>query len=149
MRLMCLDVGERRIGVALSDADERLAYGHGVIRRGNLNEDLATLERLVAEEEVGTVVVGLPRSLDGSLGRQAERVQSFAARLAARLSVPLVFWDERLSTVAAERALREAGFSGRERRQRVDEQAAVLILDGYLGFRQHQADAGGADTEYR
>ncbi|MHB1131479.1 MAG: Holliday junction resolvase RuvX [Chloroflexota bacterium] len=147
MRLMCLDVGQRRIGVALSDAEERLAYGHGVVHRGNLRTDLDSLAATVETEEVELVVLGLPRSLSGHLGPQAERVQRFGAALAARLAVPIVYWDERLSTVAADRALREAGLSGRARRERVDEQAAILILEGYLAFRRNRASRGAEGRE--
>lgn len=145
MRLMGLDVGQRNIGIALSDAEERLAYGHGALRRTKLSADLGAIARLVEAEAVEAIVVGLPRSLDGTLGQQAERVKRFGEALAARVGVPVIYWDERLSTVAAERAMREAGVSARARREHVDEAAAVLILDGYLAYRRHQAGAGEAE----
>ncbi len=137
MRLMALDVGQRRVGVALSDPEERIAYAHATLRRGNLTSDLAALAQMVEDEGIDLVVVGLPRSLDGTLGPQAERIQRFGAVLAERLAVPVVYWDERLSTVAALRALREAGHSGRAVKGRVDETAAMLILEGYLAYRRN------------
>lgn len=139
---MGLDMGHRNIGIALSDAEERLAYGHGTLRRAKLAGDLAAIAHLVVQEGVDGIVVGLPRSLDGSLGQQAERVRRFAEALAARVAVPVAYWDERLTTVAAERAMREAGVSARARREHIDEEAAVLILEGFLSHRRHEAGRG-------
>ncbi|MHB1415200.1 MAG: Holliday junction resolvase RuvX [Chloroflexota bacterium] len=147
MRAMALDVGQRRIGIALSDPDGSLAYARGVIKRGKLNRDLDEIAAVVEEEEVAVVVVGLPRSLDGTLGPQAERVQRFADLLRQRLSVPVEFWDERLSTVAANRALEEAGVPARERRDRIDAAAAALILQTYLDYRRHRNIANDAEED--
>ena len=147
MRAMALDVGQRRIGIALSDPDGSLAYARGVIKRGKLNHDLDEIAAVVEEEEVEVVVVGLPRSLDGTLGPQAERVQRFADPLRQRLSVPVEFWDERLSTVAANRALEEAGVPARERRERIDAAAAALILQAYLDYRRYRNIANDAEED--
>lgn len=142
---MGLDVGQKNIGVALSDPDGRLAYSRGTIKRGKLARDLDEIARIVEEEGVERVVVGLPRSLSGALGPQAERVQRFGRALERRLSVPIVYWDERLTTVAAQRGLREAGVPSRRAREVVDAVAATLILQGYLDYLRNvgpDADAG-------
>jgi putative holliday junction resolvase len=146
VRLMSLDVGQRRIGVALSDPEERFAFAHATLHRDKLASDLAAVARMVEDEGVGLVVVGLPRSLDGTLGRQAERTQHFGAALAERLAVPVVYWDERLSTVEAQRVLREAGHFGRAARARVDETAAMLILEGYMAFRRNLGPTEKSET---
>jgi len=138
MRAMGLDVGQRRIGVALSDPSGRLAYSRGTLRRSKLPKDLDELAAIASEEGVSLVVVGLPRNLDGTLGPQAERVQRFGALLAERLSLPVVYWDERLTTVAAQRELREAGVPARARRESVDAVAAAMILQGYLDYLANQ-----------
>jgi putative Holliday junction resolvase len=138
MRLLGLDVGERRIGVALSDPLGILASGLLTIQRRGEAQDLAAILELVSRHEVQGVVVGLPRRLDGSLGEQAHRVEAFAQRLAEVLPVPLEFWDERLSTVAAGRRLAESGRRGAARKARIDAAAAAYILQGYLDSRREK-----------
>ena len=137
MRVMALDVGHKRIGVALSDPGQVLASSLQVIERKGQQRDLATVVQLVQEHEVGKIIVGYPRSLDGTAGRQAEVVERYAAVLEEKLKdssldVPVIFWDERLSTVAADRLMAEAGRRGRERRERIDAVAAAVILQDYL-----------------
>jgi putative Holliday junction resolvase len=128
-------VGEARIGVAVSDELGITAQGVGVVRRVGGRRDLEALAEMLAPYAPERLVVGLPLSMNGSEGPQAARVRAFAARAAQHLAVPLEFWDERLTTVAAERALLEADVSRRRRREVVDKVAATLILQGYLARR--------------
>ncbi len=132
MRALGLDVGERRIGAAVSDPDGILAMPLAAVEARSENEALERISALAREHEVERVVVGLPLSLDGSLGPQAQRVKSFADALAERTELPVVTWDERLSTVAAGRALADAGVKRGKRKKRLDSTAASLILQGYL-----------------
>lgn len=131
-RYLGLDVGEKTIGVAVSDPLGLTAQGVEVIRRSTYEQDLARLNKLVQHYQVGAVVVGLPKNMDGSLGSTAEAVQQFAHSLEKDLQLPIVFWDERLSTVAAERTLLAADVSRSKRRRVIDKLAAGLILQGYL-----------------
>jgi putative Holliday junction resolvase len=151
-RILALDVGERRIGLAISDPDGRVAVPLETLERRDEDADLHALAGLVEREDVQVVVVGLPLSLDGSVGPQAERTQGFARRLAEAVARPLEMWDERLSTVAAERALAPPSASGRRERRRTgagerrrpperrqgarDALAATLILQAYLDSRR-------------
>ncbi len=135
MRILALDVGDKRIGVAISDPSQLLARSLKVIQRGSRQEDFAAVARLVEEYEVEKVVVGYPRSLDGTVGEQADKVERYAAGLAKAMDVPLVLWDERFSTVSAEKLMREAGSRGKKRRERVDAVAAAVILQDYLDSR--------------
>ena len=136
MRLLGLDVGDRTIGVALSDETATLASGLHTIRRADLKRDLRELAELARDREVATVVVGLPRSLNGSEGPQARKVLAFVEALQAAVKVPVVTWDERFTTVAAENALIEGGVSRERRKGLVDKVAAVLILQNYLDYRK-------------
>jgi putative Holliday junction resolvase len=128
-------VGDARIGLALSDETGTLASGLPTLTRVGPRKDVRAILALVRDREVGEVVVGLPRRLDGSVGPQAEKVLAFVESLRAAVRVPVVTWDERLTTVEAERILREKGASAKERKASVDRIAAVLILQGYLDAR--------------
>lgn len=140
---MALDVGDRTIGVAVSDALGVAAHPVETIRRTRLEADLDRIATLVQEREATEVIVGLPRMLDGSLGVQAEKTQAFTDALKPAIPVPVVLWDERLSTVAAERALIASGLTRKRRKGVVDQVAAVFFLQGYLDFRAGRG-AGGA-----
>lgn len=135
MRIAALDVGEARIGVAVSDELGLTAQGIGVVARVGGRRDLEALASLLEPYQPGQLVVGLPLELSGAEGRQAVKVRAFATKAAEHLGLPLEFQDERLTTVAAERALLEADLSRRRRRQLVDQVAATLILQAYLGRR--------------
>jgi putative Holliday junction resolvase len=141
---MCLDVGTRTIGIALSDPMAVVAQPAGVVRRRSLGEDVEHLSSIMRANEVGKVVVGLPKNMDGSLGESAARAKRLAQALGACTGVPVVFWDERLSTVSAERALIEADVSRRRRKGLVDSVAAAVILQGYL---DNSREAVGEDGE--
>ncbi len=132
-RALGIDLGERRIGVAVSDAGGRVATPITVIERsGSRNRDHQRISELVAEYEAGAVVVGLPLSLDGSAGPAAQAAEQEAGELEAALAVPVLTHDERFTTAIAERALAESGLSGKARRQRVDMVAASVILQSWL-----------------
>lgn len=132
MSTMGLDVGEKRIGVAIAASGGLLAIPIDVIDRAGEEADLKTILTLINEWGINRVVVGLPRSLDGSIGKQAEEVVAFSRALSQRISIPVDTWDERLSTVAAERLMRDAGVKSGKRRAHRDAMAAAIILQGYL-----------------
>ncbi|MEQ8174568.1 MAG: Holliday junction resolvase RuvX [Syntrophomonadaceae bacterium] len=137
MRLMGLDVGDRRIGIALSDPLGFTAQGHSTLERKSNDQVLETIGLLCDEYEVGTIVVGLPLNMNGSIGPRAQLVEEWAEQLSARLGREIVFWDERLTTVSAQRTLLEADLSRKKRKGLVDKIAAVYILQGFLD-RQSQ-----------
>ena len=130
-RVLGLDLGDVRIGVAISDPGRRLAVPLGTVHTG-APADLKAIAALVREHDVTLVVLGLPLRLSGEAGPSAKHAEAFAEALGAVLPVPVVLQDERLSTVEADRALREAGAGGRERRRVVDRSAATVILQAYL-----------------
>lgn len=139
MVILALDVGEARIGVAVSDPSGTLASPNSTIRRRSNAQALAAIARLVTESGAELVVVGLPISLDGGIHMQARRVQRFGAALRSHLAVPVVYQDERLSTVTAAEALRAAGVRPDHIRERIDAAAAAVILRDYLD--QHAESA--------
>lgn len=133
MRIIGLDVGDKTIGVAVNDPLGLTAQAVTVIRRRNPEQDVATLTKLVQQYQASLLVVGLPKNMNGTIGPQGEKVLAFAARLRATLpAVTVIMWDERLTTVAAERALLAADVSRARRRKVIDKVAAVFILQGYL-----------------
>ena len=131
-RVLGLDVGERWIGVALSDPCGILASPLTRVPMQGPEPPEAAIGRLVNQNEVRCVVAGLPYSMDGSVGHQAERVRTFLQKLSESLAVPIETWDERLSTVAASRRMAEGGVGRGVRKQRIDAAAAAYILQGYL-----------------
>lgn len=134
-RVLGLDIGRKRIGLALSDPLGLTAGGLGVLERGGSRQAVAAIADLVTRHQVKTVVVGLPLTLRGSRGAQAQRVQSFAALLARAVEAAeatVVFMDERLTTAQGHRALIEAGVSRKRRKESIDQAAAQLILQSYL-----------------
>ena len=132
MRVMALDMGEKTIGVAVSDSTMLIAQGVEIIKRKSLEKDLARLKELLQEYEVEEVVVGLPLNMNGSEGPEAQKARNFGEKIRARLKVPLIYWDERLTTMAAERTLLDADLSRAKRKKVIDKMAAVFILQNYL-----------------
>ena len=132
MRVMALDMGEKTIGVAVSDSTMLIAQGVEIIKRKSLEKDLARLKELLQEYEVEEVVVGLPLNMNGSEGPEAQKARNFGEKIKARLKVPVIFWDERLTTMAAERTLLDADLSRAKRKKVIDKMAAVFILQNYL-----------------
>lgn len=134
--IMALDLGEKRIGVALSDATRTIAAAHSVITRKSRVEDAARYAQLIAERGVTLLVIGLPITLGGEEGQRAAWVRDYAADLAARLPVPVVFWDESLTTKEAEASLRAQGKRGKKVKSQVDAVAAAIILQSYLNAQR-------------
>jgi putative Holliday junction resolvase len=134
-RILGLDVGDRRIGLALSDPTGFLASPLGIYVRRNQIEDTAYIMAVVQEHEVERVVIGLPCNMNGSEGPQAGKTREFARALAAA-GLDVELWDERLTTVEATRLLQERGIKRRRIEQKIDEVAATLILDSYLRSRE-------------
>ncbi|WP_461370970.1 Holliday junction resolvase RuvX [Candidatus Darwinibacter acetoxidans] len=132
MRILGLDVGEKTIGVAVSDLMGWTAQPVQVVRRKSLTEDLAALRLLVEEYAVDRFVLGLPRRTDGSYGPEVEKIYLFAAELEREFGLPVEYWDERFSTVAAQRILLEGDVSRAKRRKVIDKLAAAVILQAYL-----------------
>ena len=131
-RLMGLDLGAKTIGVAVSDVTRTIASARTTLRRRKLTRDIETLRELIAADGIGGIVVGLPVNMDGSEGARAQSARDVAARLGDALDAPIAFWDERWSTVAAERSLIAADLSRRKRARVVDRVAAAYILQGAL-----------------
>jgi len=137
VRIMGLDVGTKTVGLALSDATRSIASGLVTLRRTRLADDLRQLLDLAVRHGVGGFVVGLPLNLDGSAGPRVQATRAFVRNLAKASPLPVAYWDERLSTVAAERALLEADMSRKRRAEVVDKVAATLILQGALDRMRH------------
>ena len=140
-RVMALDVGGRRIGVAMSDPTRVLASPLTTLRAEPRPRAIGQIAELVAQHNVAEVVVGLPLTLSGEVGPQAKLVQAFVAELQAALAVPLHMFDERLTSVAADRLMQELGIKPERRRERIDEVAASIILQDFLDSRR-----GGTPT---
>ena len=138
-RILALDVGEKRVGVAISDPLGFSAQPLVVLPRRPHGEFLKALDGLVREYEVGLVLLGLPRRTTGEKGPEAQRVLALAREITTKLGFKCETWDEWLTTVAAERVLLEGGLRRSERRQVVDKTAAALILDGYLNYLAGQS----------
>jgi putative Holliday junction resolvase len=138
MRTMGLDLGDKTIGVAVSDPMGWTAQGIEVIRRSSKTNDLERLRELVREYDVTTIVVGLPKNMNGTIGPRGEMCQTYAQWLHEQMQLPVEMWDERLTTVAADRALIEADVSRKKRKQVVDKIAASFILQGYMDAQKNK-----------
>jgi putative pre-16S rRNA nuclease len=134
-RVLALDVGRKRIGLAVSDELGITAQGLNTLERTRIREDLERLKELAARWDVRTLLVGRPLHMSGAESRQSEYTAGFAARLGDYLGLPIIFWDERLTSVEAERMLRQAGATLQARKKSVDRLAAVLLLESYLENR--------------
>lgn len=142
MRIMGLDFGSKTVGVAVSDPLLITAQGLEIIRRkeeNKLRQTLARIEELIGEYEVGEIVLGLPKNMNDTLGVRAELSLEFKEKLERRTGLPVTMWDERLTTVAADRTMMEAGIRREHRKDYVDQIAASLILQGYLDYCANQA----------
>ena len=146
MRIMGLDFGSRTVGVAISDALLVTAQGIETIQRkspGKLRQTLARIQELTEEYQVEEIVLGFPKNMNNTEGERCERTQEFKELLKKRCNLPVVLWDERLTTVEAERSLMEGGVRREHRKSHVDRIAAVLILQGYLDARAFRAEKSG------
>ena len=138
MRIMGLDFGSKTIGVAISDPLFVTAQGIEIIRRkeeNKLRQTLSRIEELIGEYEVSEIVLGLPKNMNDTLGERAKLTLEFREKLERRTGLPVHMWDERLTTMAADKAMMEAGIRRENRKDYVDKIAAVFILQGYLGLR--------------
>jgi putative Holliday junction resolvase len=131
-RLMGLDYGDKTIGIALSDELGWTAQGLEIIRRSGPEKDLARLREIVKQYEVMEIVVGLPKNMNNTIGPRAEMCMAFAESVHEALEIPVHLWDERLTTVAAQRMLIDADVSRKKRKQVIDKMAAALILQNYM-----------------
>ena len=144
MRIMGLDFGSKTVGVAISDPLLLTAQGTEIIRRkeeNKLRQTLARIEELAKEYEVGKIVLGRPKHMNGTEGVRVELTEEFKEKLERRTGLPVVFWDERLTTVAADKTMMEAGIRREHRKEYVDMIAATLILQGYLDYLGNQSEA--------
>lgn len=138
MRIMGLDFGSKTVGVAISDELLITAQGKEIIRRkeeNKLRQTLARIEELIVEYDVQEIVLGLPKNMNNTEGERVELTLDFKEKLERRTGLPVATWDERLTTVAADRAMMEAGIRREDRKEHVDKLAAVFILQGYLDMR--------------
>lgn len=138
MRIMGLDFGSKTVGVAISDELLLTAQGREVIRRqeeNKLRRTLARIEELIVEYQVEEIVLGLPKNMNNTEGERVKLTMEFKDKLERRTGLPVHMWDERLTTVAADRAMIEAGMRREDRKEQVDKIAAVFILQGYLDMR--------------
>jgi putative Holliday junction resolvase len=138
VRILGLDIGSKRIGVAISDELGFTAQGLETLQCKTPDSDLAHIANLVSEYQVTETVVGMPYNMNGTEGPQAQKVRALMERIQEKTQIPVVEWDERLSTAAADRALLEADMSRSKRRKVVDKIAAVLILQGYLDRQRYK-----------
>jgi putative Holliday junction resolvase len=150
-RILAIDFGLKRIGLAVSDAMGITAQGLPTLERTRVEENLRRIQKLAQEQEAGTVILGNPLGLRGNETSMSRRVAEFAARLRRRLKCPVELWDERLTSVEANRVLRESGVSIGKRRRAADRVAATLLLQSYLDYRANERarspapEAGGAN----
>ena len=140
MRIMGLDIGSHTVGVAITDELRITAQGLKTIRRKSKEEDLEELIKIIDQFEIGKIVVGLPKNMNGTLGKQAEMVLQWIKAIREKVDLPIVTWDERFSTVEASRVLLEADLSRRKRKKAIDKLAAVIILQGYIEKDRNQND---------
>lgn len=138
-KILALDVGERRIGVAVSDALFITAQGVTTLVRQNWREDVKAIRELIKKCEATEIVVGIPKGLDGTLGPSALKVQEFIGKMQRFITLPIIEWDERFSTAASERTLIEADVRRNKRKKVIDKMAAQFILQGYMDFKRNAA----------
>ena len=135
-RIMGLDIGDRTIGVAVSDLLGITAQGVQTIKRRNFQWDLQQLEKVIKKHGVGKIIVGLPKNMNGTIGAQGEKVLAFAEKLEKTTGIPVEAWDERLTSVSAEKFLLEGDMSRKKRKEVIDKIAAVIILQNYLDYKE-------------
>ena len=140
MRIMGLDIGSRTIGVAISDELGMIAQGLKTIKRKSMEEDIKEISLIITQYKIDKIVVGLPKNMDGTIGKQAEMVFQWIKAAQEKIGLPMLTWDERLSTVEASKILLEADLSRKERKGVIDKLAAVLILQGYLNHSVRHND---------
>lgn len=149
MRIMGLDFGSKTVGVAVSDSLLLTAQGVEIIRRkdeNKLRQTLARIEELIEEYEVTEIVLGLPKNMNATEGIRVELTNEFKEKLERRTGLPVTMWDERLTTVSADKIMMEAGVRRENRKEYVDKIAAMLILQGYLDWKNMQKETADSDV---
>jgi len=144
-RVLALDVGKKRIGLAISDELGITAQGLETLQRSRIREDLEKLGSIASRLNANVLLVGRPLHMSGSESRQSEYTKEFAERLGRWIGLPVVYWDERLTSAEAERLLRTAGVSLEEKKAAVDRLAAILLLESYLGYLENTKRSGQED----
>ena len=132
--ILCLDLGKKRIGLSISDVNQKIASPYDVIQEKKFSEILVILKNLIKEFDIGSLIIGDPINMDGSLGPKSQSSRSFIANISKDIDIPILLWDERLSTVAAEKSLIEADISRKKRSKVIDKIAANIILQSFLDF---------------
>ena len=140
MRIMGLDIGSHKIGIAMSDELGMTAQGLKTIKRRSMEEDLKEINKIIVQFKIGKVVVGLPKNMNGTMGKQAEMVFQWIKASKDKIQLPVETWDERLSTVQASKILLEADLTRKKRKKVIDKLAAVLILEAYLNQIRNRND---------
>lgn len=140
MKIMAVDFGDARTGLAVCDRTEFLASPVGVIQEYQFEKTIEQVAYAVEEYQVGKVVVGHPMNMNGTIGERAEKCKLFAEKLQELVSVPVVLWDERSTTVTAHQFLNESNVRGKKRKEVVDEVAATIILESYLAYRKNHPE---------
>ncbi|MGI6485803.1 MAG: Holliday junction resolvase RuvX [Tepidanaerobacteraceae bacterium] len=135
MRILGLDIGDKRIGVAISDELGITAQGVDIINRNGMKKDIDKILNMLEKYKVRRVVVGLPKNMNGTVGPQVQSVKNFIEKIRLQTDVEFVYWDERLTTIAAEKILIDADLSRKKRKGVVDKLAAVIILQNYLDYK--------------
>lgn len=137
MRILALDIGKKRIGVSISDGLGIAAHGLATIENSGPESTIKKIVAIVEEEGVSEIVLGLPKNMDGSMGKMAQYVISFKDNLMGHLTIPITLWDERLTSHYAENLLIEADVSRRKRKEKIDKLSAIIILQDYMGWRMN------------
>lgn len=137
MRILALDIGEKNIGLAISDELGWTAQGRPNLQRKTIDEDILALAKIIKENKIGEIVAGMPINMDGTLGKQAKEVTRFVEDLKKKITLPIKIWDERLSSLQAEKIMIEADLSRKKRKKKIDMLAAQLILQSYLDAKSH------------
>ncbi len=145
MRILAIDYGEKRLGLAISDPTGTIALGLPTLARIAKTSHFQKLTELVEREQVEEVVVGFPRNMNGTIGDMARAAKTFADSLRSHLRVPVSLWDERLTTKSAERSLVDAGVTFRKRKSRIDMVAAQILLQSYLEYRRRMKEKKHTD----
>lgn len=140
MRILGLDVGDKTIGAAISDEMGWTAQALEVIQRKGLSQDIKKIKEILNEYQVNEIVIGLPKNMNGKEGEQAKKVREFLEKLQAKVNLPIRTWDERLTTISAQRTLLEADLSRAKRKKIIDKMAAQAILQGYLDRHSKEGD---------
>lgn len=138
MKILAVDYGDARTGLAVCDPHELLASPVGVIHSHKMEETLRQTVEAAEKEGVGEIVVGYPKNMNGTVGERAELCAAFAARLREQVTIPVTLWDERVTTVQAHKIMNETNTRGKKRKEKVDAVAATLILESYLAYRKNQ-----------